>query len=538
MTSIEPIAHQAIPIPRAAVPLSGRTAIEAIFRHLRLLVLLLVGIEAIALLATLLTHKQYKSQTKFLVQNARGNVVITPEKTGANPVVSDVTEEQLNSELEVLHSQDVVNAIADPGWKTLSNAERTPGRIREHEKLLASFEKRFSTELVRKSDVIDVNILAKSPAEAQGELQALSAAYLAEHRKLQRPSGASGFFANEAARYQNAWNDASQKLVAFQQEHHLISVPDQAASIDKEIVSTQEQIHGIDATLHELDGRIHSSSAQLASLPERQTTMQRTIPNQASVEELNTLLVRLQNKRTELLTKFRPEDRLVKEADRQIADTKAALSNATTMLGQENTTDVAPAWQIVNSNLAQTKISRDAAVAQRGALSTRLDTLQKNLADLQTLSVQFNTLQSQDTELKDNYQLYAQKRDQAQMEDAMDEQKLLNVAVAETPTLSFVPVKPRPVMNMLLATVTALFLGICAVYFAELGRSTVATPRELEAASGYPVLATIPVFSLAAARSSSGGGSGYEARVRKAQIGTRTRPLRHAVLNFWKQSGT
>jgi hypothetical protein len=37
---------------------------------------------------------------------------------------------------------------------------------------------------------------------------------------------------------------------------------------------------------------------------------------------------------------------------------------------------------------------------------------------------------------------------------------------------------------------------LCAVYLSESGRSTVATPRELDGASRYPVLACIPRISL------------------------------------------
>ena len=42
----------------------------------------------------------------------------------------------------------------------------------------------------------------------------------------------------------------------------------------------------------------------------------------------------------------------------------------------------------------------------------------QQLASLETLTGQFNGLQAHADELKENYQLYTQKRDQAQIEDA------------------------------------------------------------------------------------------------------------------------
>ena len=61
----------------------------------------------VTLLVTLLTPKQYSSEMQFLVQNARGNVVVTPERTSSSDVVSGVTEEQVNSELVILHSHEL-----------------------------------------------------------------------------------------------------------------------------------------------------------------------------------------------------------------------------------------------------------------------------------------------------------------------------------------------------------------------------------------------------------------------------------------------
>ena len=77
----------------------------------------------------------------------------------------------------------------------------------------------------------------------------------------------------------------------------------------------------------------------------------------------------------------------------------------------------------------------------------------------------------------------------------MDERGLMNVVIAQQPTRSYLPAQPKPLTNVMLGMVTAVFLGLCAVYVAETGRNTVATPRELDAASRYPVLATLSAVS-------------------------------------------
>ncbi len=111
---------------------------------------------------------------------------------------------------------------------------------------------------------------------------------------------------------------------------------------------------------------------------------------------------------------------------------------------------------------------------------------------IQPLFLNYNALQEQVEQARNNYETFSQKRDQSNIEDAMDEHKLVNIAVAENPTLNYTQTAPRPLLYMTLGMLTALFLGTSAVYFAESFRITIATPRELALTTRHAVLATIP----------------------------------------------
>ena len=111
-------------------------------------------------------------------------------------MVSDVTETQVNSELEILRSHDVLDPVADPGWAKVPISERTPAAISQHEALLAVFDKKLETEPVRKTNVISVSYRARSRG-GNDSLRQLAQLYLEQHRKMQRPTGASAFFASK-----------------------------------------------------------------------------------------------------------------------------------------------------------------------------------------------------------------------------------------------------------------------------------------------------------------------------------------------------
>jgi uncharacterized protein involved in exopolysaccharide biosynthesis len=460
---------------------------------------LFAGIVAIVILLTVMVSlvmtKQYVSEMKFLVQNARGNVVVTPERTNPINVVSEVTEAQVNSELELLRSHDVMDPVADPEWEKIPPAKRDTAEIRRHEARLAAFDKRLETEPVRKTNVISVSFRASTPEDARNSLQRLADTYLEQHRRMQRPVGASAFFTSEAERYRKEWDDASHELVAFQQEHQLSSLQQREGDLEAKINKAGDDLLTSQASIGELEGRLAESMRRMNAMSMRHTTQDTAAPHVQSMQQLTIMMTDLENRRTALLTNYKPEDRLVRELDRQIAFTKARYDEAAAVKTHQVTTDVDPVWQQLRTEHAEANLGRRAAAARHSAVVAELAALKQQLGGLQELDVQFNNLDAHVKERKENYDLYVEKRDQSLIADAMDERGLMNVVVAQQPTWSYSPARPKPLLNAMLGVVTALFLGLCAVYVAEAGRNTVATPRELDAASRYPVLATLSAES-------------------------------------------
>ena len=150
------------------------------------------------------------------------------------------------------------------------------------------------------------------------------------------------------------------------------------------------------------------------------------------------------------------------------------------MTSQEHDSDINPVWQTVTGAIIQNETQTRSAEGQESCFGDQITKMQKQLADAEGSAVPFTTLKQKVTDLQNNFQLYTQKRDEAQMADAMNQNRLLNVAVAQSPTFSILPVRPRPVVDIVLGTFTALFLASFLVFFAEMGRSTFATAPEVE----------------------------------------------------------
>jgi len=472
---------------------SLRHIVETAFRHRRLWAVVVVVVFTAAIAYTLLRPRQYRSEMDILVQNTRAEDQITPSRVSGMITINGVTEEQINSEIQMLQSRSLANVVVDPQWNNRPMGSLTLAQYKAHDKAAANFEKHLSVELIRKSNVIHVTYTASDPKSATDTLNRLLSAFLAEQREIAQPPGTAKFFADEAARYKTQLDQAQQQLAAYQQQHQIVSLGDTEQNGDREINDAETELRSTEAQISELSQQMSTQTRQLKSIPTRQMTQQRIEPNDYSVERLNTMLAELENQKTSLLTKFTPGDRLIQEVDKQIADTKVALENAKEMTSRETSSDVNPVWQAVTGSIIQNESERQALRAKENALKQQITSLRSNLSDIEGSTVAFTTLKQKVTDLENNYQLYTQKSNEAAMADAMNENRLLNVAVQQYPTYTVVPFRPKPLVDGVLGGFTAIFLASFMVFFAEVGRDTIANSGELESVSRFPVFATVPL---------------------------------------------
>src|SRR4029450_8181064 len=63
-------------------------------------------------IVTFLMPKQYESHMKILVKNERADVLAAPDGSGGSNNRGEVSEEQINTDIELLNSNDLLQQIA------------------------------------------------------------------------------------------------------------------------------------------------------------------------------------------------------------------------------------------------------------------------------------------------------------------------------------------------------------------------------------------------------------------------------------------
>jgi len=478
--------------------ISLRDGASALFRRKGLVLFTFLAVVLGTAAVTYLLPNKYESRMKILVKNQRVDVAITPEATGGAPVGvdSEVSENTINSEIELLTSRDLLTQVAKEsglGQAGSSSFWKKPIPEGERiEKAATDLSKDLVITPVKKANVISISYSANSPEVAAAVLKKLGDLYLEKHLKLHHPTGASDFFKDKADQYETQLHDSEQQLTDFQQNNNLVVLGQQKDLTLQKTAEAKSKLLESEAAVNEATNRINRIEQQLTSTPKRIITQSKSLPAQYSAERLNTMMVELQNRRTQLLTKFRPDDRLVKEVDAQIQTTREALAKAESQTATEQATDLNPLRQTLETELSRARLEQTGAQARKDTLAAQLRDYEGSLKKLEGDTTRHNDLQRQVKEAEDNYQLYAKKREEARIADELDRQKITNVSIAEAPAVPRIPSSPNRPLNLVLGIFVAAVLSLGTVFSAEMLGDTIHTPRQLEAFTGSSVLATVP----------------------------------------------
>lgn len=482
--------------------LAGRTSnfnlrdlAAIVFRRKWLILLTLLTAAAAAAVFAWLTPEMYASQMKILVRNMRAEVPLTAgSETVADQI--EVSQAQISSEIELLKSYDLLEKIVrdlelaeplEPG------APVTPADI---ERAVAKLEKDLDISVVQKSNIIEVAYASKSPEKSASVLKLLSGLYLDKHLKLHRPPGTYEFFKKQADKYEKDLRSSESTLSNFQQKQDVVEINQQKELTFSRLVDARSRLKELEGAIGETDKKITALENQLSGTEKRIQTQNRIMPNQYSSERLNTMLIELRNKRIQLLTKFQPDDRVVKEVDEQIKVTSEALYKAVQTKTSEESFDVNPLRQTLETDLAKAKIEQAGRLALKKNLSEQVARYESEITKLEAVTPVHDKLSREVKQNEESYQLYAKKQEESRINDALDEQKISNVSIAEEPNLPKSPNKANKLLAVVMGFGFGLFLCVGSVFTSELMRNTFATPKELERFTEYPVLATIPVQTL------------------------------------------
>jgi len=149
----------------SAFPISAKDIVGIGFRHKRLIVVCFSAICLGAVLVAVLLPASYKAHTKLLLRRERIDPVISPGQE--SPVMhDDVSQEDLNSEVELLESDDVLRQVvvachlqSHHSWFRFKKADPTEDVAKAAARLRGDLQ----VEALAKTNLISVSYSTDDP---------------------------------------------------------------------------------------------------------------------------------------------------------------------------------------------------------------------------------------------------------------------------------------------------------------------------------------------------------------------------------------
>jgi uncharacterized protein involved in exopolysaccharide biosynthesis len=280
-------------------------------------------------------------------------------------------------------------------------------------------------------------------------------------------------------------------LIAFTRKKRVVSAELERDLTLHKLSDAQASELDLESAIAESSERVHSLEARLRDLPERRVVAITNADNPQLQEKLKSKLLELELRRTELMTKFQPSYRLVQEIDQQIAQAKTAIEAEELKPLRDETTQDNPEFDWTHSEHLKSEVELQALQQKEAVLHEQVLAYRIAAQKLEENAVAQHDLEQNMKTAEEKYLLYSNKREEARIGDALDQDGVLNVAIAQQPRVPALPVWP-------------LWAATCFSFIGAFGLSTglafatdyfdpsFRTPEEVVEFLRSPVLMSLP----------------------------------------------
>ena len=427
----------------------------AVLRHSNLLLICFFALSAGAVAAVMLATPMYNAQLKLLVKHDRADSVVSAAADPDNSRI-ELSEHDVLSQVELVRSDDLLEKVAHEAGlvRRLIDSEAVQTDAEAVAVATQQLREDLRVAPIKRTWLIDVSYRSDDQRTARQVLDTLVRLYLEKHLTLHRPSGIHKFFSHQTEQAKQDLQAAQDRLLAFNQKNGVVSAAlEREGTVQKFLEFDAMRAQAAAARL-EASRRLTAVSEELARTPAQRVAQVRTSDDGNATRDVKARILALETMRTEMLQKFTPQYRGVRDIDAQLQDLRAALARAESRPLKEETLSDNPTRQWLDTERARVMAENAAAQARVQAFGATADQYREKAQTLEQQNAEERELVRSVQVAEQKYLLYAQKQEEARISDELDRTRIANVVVAQAPTVDF-EARRNPSLAML-----PLLLGI------------------------------------------------------------------------------
>jgi capsular exopolysaccharide synthesis family protein len=489
--------------PPTAPPAPGGDLGAGIWEYLgivrrRWLLIALVAVVALGVSAfvTLRTTKVYRATATVRIEaqapRVLGDNVENVVEMGAGAFWSNI--EYYETQYKIIASRDVALRVVkqhqlneDPAFLGVPPEARAAFKPATFEVAAGTLQGMLTVEPIKDSRLALIHIDDTDPKRAQMLANAVAAAYVDKNLEsmLKSTVDAVDWLSSQLDDAKTKLSNSEEALLAYKRQHEILSI------------SLEDKQNLIAAQMTETAQRLTAARARRIELQARKGAIDKAArvedPLAIPIEALNNngLIQQLKQKYTELAQQQGELSERYGEKFPKILELNAKMEQIRRDIAREAHNVVAS----VDSEL-------EAARNTESGLNAALEELKDQAQDLAEKEIPYNGLAREATNNTKVYEMLLGRSGEADLSRLL---RVNNVDVLDAALLPGAPIKPRVSLNLALALVIGLLLGVGLAVVLEFMDRTIKTQDDLEAL-GMPFLGIVPSIDT----STTQGGGYYE----------------------------
>jgi uncharacterized protein involved in exopolysaccharide biosynthesis len=488
------------PLLQPARPsLSLKDVVMMIYRRRRLAMLLFGVIFMMVVVATITQPSIYMTRAKLLFKKDRAKTMISVSEGAAAEDKPVLSEEALNSEIEILKSTTLLREVLrnDMLYKQIIGAERarTLDSTQALELAVAILKADLDCQIVPKSNILQVTYESKDPLLATEVVNELCQRYVVRHLQVHESPGIYSFFQKQAEVLRDSMEVMTSALQRFEAEHSLVAPDQQRQLYLQKLAEYEVQLNSLRASARAAAEQVEFLEKQIAAEPTRLQAQNQRVSSTV-LEGLTEELASLKAKYTEVATggsnSSESRGQMLRSLKARIAKIEEAIQQHERAQAPEVSTDINRSMMELSAELTRSRFDLIGYQTKEKELKVAIGQLREDLKNLERASFTHEALSQQLQLVRGNYLLYAKKQEEARISEALDREKVANVSLFDPASVPLEPVSPNRKLNIIVGFFLALFVSLGTAFGLGFMDNVVHSSADVARQLDIPVIVSIP----------------------------------------------
>ncbi|HZP83946.1 MAG TPA: polysaccharide biosynthesis tyrosine autokinase [Chthonomonadaceae bacterium] len=464
--------------PPQANDISLRDYLDLLRRRKAVIIQTWLAILIVGVLITFMTRPMYRTTTRILVEGKTPVVTTADASNPLAPLFTPSTGYEVETQIEVLQSDDLqekaFQAAHVPFDRSLKEMDRAV---------------RLNVKQVGDTEVIEIAADSHRPQWALQLANAIPKVYLnyITGNRTEEVDTAKDYAKRRLEEEQRLLDEASAKLEAYRRQHKV-----RDNQVESSIQTNKAMAADADVSKAKQD--VANAQAKLDTLLAVRRSLPEYIDN--PIVQSNTTLIEAQKDKIADLEKQLAQKRvLFKDNSPEIQEILGQLQAAKARLAQipERVTNqqriVNPAIQTTEDKITDARAAVVAAQAALAEANHRAAAVDAELNRFNSSNIRQAQLQREVDQRTNNVALLSTNLANLELRRASVHKPVLTI----TPPTEIQKVAPRPVFNIVLATLLGLIFGVAFAMLQEFLDDRINSPDEARQISSVPALGYVPL---------------------------------------------